>query len=64
MNENTLKVKNKKLYEFEIKTSQNKEEFDKDAHELQIISTKEKIKKNLDLDKDAISLKILAIKKG
>ena len=64
MNENTLKVKNKKLYEFEIITSQNKEEFDKDEHELQIISTKEEIKKNLDLDKDAISLKILAIKKG
>ena len=52
MNENTLKIKNKKLYEFEIKTAQNKEEFDKDSHELQII----------DLDKDAISLQIFVIK--
>ena len=64
MNENTLKIKNKKLYEFDIKTAQNNEEFDKDAHELQIISTKQEIKKNLNLDKDAISLQILAIKKG
>ena len=54
MNENELKIKNKKLYEFEIKTAQNKEEFDKDSHELQII----------DLDKDAISLQIFVIKKG
>ena len=35
--ENALKIKNKKLYELNIKSAKKKEELDKDTHELQII---------------------------
>ena len=62
--ENALKIKNKKIYELNIKTEKNKEEFDKDTHELQIISTKQETKKNMNLDKDSHSLQILSMKKG
>ena len=62
--ENQLKIKNKRLYEYNIKTGIKKEELDKDTHELQIISTKQEIKKNEKLDKDAHSLQIISMKQG
>ena len=62
--ENQLKIKNKKICELNIKTEKGQEEFDKDTHELQIISTKQELKKNIILEKDAISLQILSMKKG
>ena len=63
-NENTLKIKNKKIYELNSKSQKTKEEFEKDTHELQIISSQRQLKQNIDLDKDAISLQILSMKKG
>ena len=63
--ESTLKLKNKKIYELNKKSEKTKEEFEKDTHELQIISAQQDLKKyNIDLDKDAISLQILSMKKG
>ena len=56
-------IKNKKIYELNIK-NKNVENLDKDAHELQIISTKQERKTNEHLDKDAHSLEIISFKKG
>ena len=57
-------IRNKKIYELNIKKTKNVENFDKDAHELQIISTKQERKTNENLDKDAHSLEIISMKKG
>ena len=62
--ENSLKIKNKRLYELNVKTSKKTEELDKDTHELQIISTKQETKKKENLDKDAHSLQIISMKRG
>ena len=62
--EKELKIKNKQIYELNIKTEKNKEEFDKDTHELQIISKKHEKSNYMNLDKDAHSLQILSMKKG
>ena len=62
--EKELKIKNKQIYELNIKTEKNKYDFDEDTHELQIISKKNEMKKNLNLDKDSHSLQILSMKKG
>ena len=40
--ENALKIKNKRIYELNVKTASKTEALDKDTHELQIISTKKK----------------------
>lgn len=42
--ENALKIKNKKIYELNAKSIKKEEALDKDSHELQIISTREKNK--------------------
>ena len=62
--ENALKVKNKRIYELNVKTASKKELLDKDTHELQIISTRQEKKPNKNLDKDAHSLQIISMKKG
>ena len=62
--ENALKIKNKKIYELNVKTASKTEALDKDTHELQIISTKQEKKPNENLDKDAHSLQIISMKKG
>jgi len=61
--ENTLKIKNKKIYELNTKTVTKSESLGKDTHELQIISTKDK-NRNEELDRDAHSLQIISMKKG
>ena len=60
--ENNLKIKNKQIYELNIKTAKNEELLDKDSHELQIISMKKEKNKNKVLDKDAHSLQIISLK--
>ena len=60
--ESALKLQNKKLYELNIKTAKNNEIFDKDTHELQIISVKQEKNTNKNLYKDAHSLEIISLK--
>ena len=62
--ENALKVRNKRIYELNVKTASKTEALDKDTHELQIISTKQEKKPNQNLDRDAHSLQIISMKKG
>ena len=62
--ENALKIKNKRIYELNVKTASKTEALDKDTHELQIISTKQEKRPNENLDKDAHSLQIISMKKG
>ena len=62
--ENTLKIKNKQIYELNIKKGIKKAVFDKDSHELQIISTKQKIKEENKFEKDSHSLQIISKKKS
>ena len=61
-NESAIKVKNQKLYEYNVKTVKKNEILDKDAHELQIISTKKEKNKNEYLDKDTHSLEIISLR--
>ena len=60
--ESAIKLQNKKLYELNIKTAKNNEIFDKDTHELQIISVKQEKNTNKNLYKDAHSLEIISLK--
>ena len=62
--ENALKVRNKRIYELNVKTASKTEALDKDTHELQIISTKQEKNPNQNLDRDAHSLQIISMKKG
>ena len=60
--ESSLKIKNQKLYELNKKTINKNEILDKDAHELQIISTRKERNIKANLDKDAHSLQIISLK--
>ena len=62
--ENTLKIKNKQIYELNIKKGIKRIVLDKDSHELQIISTKQKLKNENKFEKDSHSLQIISAKKS
>ena len=62
--ESTNKIKNKQIYELNIKRENEKEQLYKDLYQAQMISEKQHEKKNIKLGKDAYSLQIISMKKG
>ena len=58
------KIKNKQIYELNIKRENEKEQLYKDLYQAQMISEKQHEKKNIKLGKDAYSLQIISMKKG
>ena len=62
--ENTLKIKNKQIYELNIKKGIKRVVLEKDSHELQIISTKQKLTDENIYNKNSHSLQIITTTKN
>ena len=62
--ENTLKIKNKQIYELNIKKGIKRVVLDKDSHELQIISTKQKSTNENIYNKNSLSVQIIKEEKN